>query len=89
MKAPSQSEREGDKISHKNTSSVTSYFLVRLFLSNGSQAMSEFTHSMSVCVSMHMCVHMHVCVSQKESLREAKSKVRKLTFVEFKSWALG
>lgn len=56
LKGPSQSEGEGDKISHKNTTSVTSYFLVRMFLSNGSQAMSEFTHSTSVCVCTHVCV---------------------------------
>lgn len=89
-KSPHQYESEGDEITHKNTSLVLSQFLVRLVLSVGSQARSESAHSMRMSVCMCVCpVHGCICARRKGSLREAKDKVRKWTFVESECQALG
>lgn len=75
-KSPCHSEGEGDKISHKNTSLVISYFLVRMLLSNG----SECAYSTSMCLCEYactctcVCARAHVCahawgVKKRESER--------------------
>lgn len=46
LKSPHESEGEGDKMSHRNTSLILSCFLVRLLLSTGNQARDE-----SACIS--------------------------------------
>lgn len=80
LKSPCQFERESDKISHKNTSLVISYFLVTVGLFTRGQAMSKYAYSTSVCVCMNvnicvctcMCVCMCTCVvcQEKICLRE-------------------
>lgn len=77
LKSPCQSEHESDKISHKNTRLVISYFLVTVGLFTRGQAMSKYASSTSVCVSMNVsvCVSMCTCVVCQEKRASERRKV--------------